>query len=202
MPVFEPNQKKYTKEFYQYIQDALDLIELANGSPESKWGSIRCRMGHPASFNLKMLGIGNEQWEQSSVDYFRRYKVFETEIHNIYPNIKLIFSAGPNPDGEEFDAAWNWIECVCCNNDNFTYAVDEHFYRAPEWFLDNAGRYDKYERNIKVFAGEYAAHTKLTKNPMQKNNLEAALAEAAFMTGMEKMPMLCVWQHTRRYWQR
>ncbi|HEY6899361.1 MAG TPA: alpha-L-arabinofuranosidase, partial [Puia sp.] len=83
-----------------YIQDALDLIEFANGPVESKWGALRASMGHPAAFGLKMIGVGNEQW---GPQYVERYKVFVQAIKARYPEIRLVNSVGPNPDGEMFD---------------------------------------------------------------------------------------------------
>ena len=162
-----------------YIQDALDLIEFANGSSDSKWGKLRAEMGHPASFNLKLLGVGNEQWDEQ---YIERYKVFSSAIKAKYPYIKLITSAGPSPDGNQFDYLWGELRKL--NAD----LVDEHYYKSPDWFLNGAARYDKYDRRgPKVFAGEYAAHSKKqNENPESQNNWESALAEAAFMTGLER----------------
>lgn len=162
-----------------YIQDALDLIEFANGSSDSKWGKLRAEMGHPASFNLKLLGVGNEQWDEQ---YIERYKVFSSAIKAKYPYIKLITSAGPSPDGNQFDYLWGELRKL--NAD----LVDEHYYKSPDWFLNGATRYDNYNRKgPKVFAGEYAAHSKKqNENPESQNNWESALAEAAFMTGLER----------------
>jgi alpha-L-arabinofuranosidase len=161
-----------------YIQDALDLIEFANGAEDSKWGSIRAKMGHPAPFNLKFLGIGNEQW---GPQYFERYALFEKAIHEKYPQIVLISSAGPGPDGDLFDFANKALKGVKAD------IVDEHYYRSPSWFLQNASRYDSYDRNsFKIFAGEYAAQSVATTSPLNKNSWECAISEAAFMTGLER----------------
>jgi alpha-N-arabinofuranosidase len=161
-----------------YIQDALDLIEFANGSESSEWGSIRAKMGHPAPFNMKYLGIGNEQW---GPQYFERYALFEKAVKEKYPEINLISSTGPQPDGDLFDFAVEALKSV--NAD----IVDEHYYRPPSWFRENAKRYDTYDRNgYKIFAGEYAAQSVYTTSPLNKNNWECALAEAAFMTGLER----------------
>ncbi len=161
-----------------YIQDALDLIEFANGSTSSKWGKLRATMGHPKPFNLKMMGIGNEQWGSQ---YIERFKLFSSILKTKHPEIKLITSAGPGPDGERFTYLWD--ELVKLNAD----FVDEHYYQPPAWFLKNAGRYDSYPRSgPKVFAGEYAAHSKGNTDPTSRNNWESALAEAAFMTGLER----------------
>jgi alpha-L-arabinofuranosidase len=161
-----------------YVQDALDLIEFANGDASSKWGSVRAKMGHPAPFNLKMMGVGNENW---GPQYLDRLKVFTKAIKEKYPNIKLVNSSGTDPNGERFDYLNNELRKM--NAD----LIDEHYYRRPEWFLENAGRYDNYDRNSsKVFAGEYAAQSDKTVSVNNKNNIQTAIAEAAFMTGMER----------------
>lgn len=162
----------------QYIQDALDLIEFANGDTSTKWGKVRAELGHPNPFNLKMLGIGNEQW---GPQYIERYKKFAEVLKQKYPHIMLVSSAGPDPDGPKFDYLWKELRQL--NAD----IVDEHYYRPPSWFINNANRYDKYSRNgPKVFAGEYAAQSAGVARPDNKNTLECAIAEAAFMTGLEK----------------
>jgi alpha-L-arabinofuranosidase len=161
-----------------YVQDALDLIEFANGASDSKWGKVRADMGHPEPFHLKFLGVGNEQWD---AQYIERYIVFVKAIKEKYPDIKLISSAGPSPNGPKFDYLWNELRKL--NAD----LVDEHYYQKPEWFLNNATRYDKYDRKgPKVFAGEYASHSKEDKPSESRNNWESALTEAAFMTGLER----------------
>lgn len=170
-----------SKEFEQYIQDALDLIEFANGDINTKWGSLRAKMGHPKSFNLEMIAVGNEQWESSNVDLAPRYIEFEKAIHKKYPQIKLLGTAGPFVKHELYDKAWNFYRKNIKTTKNFCYAVDEHYYVAPNWLYENIDFYDDYPREIAVFAGEYAAHDlNLT------NSIESALAEAAMMTGMEK----------------
>ncbi len=164
-----------------YIQDALDLIDFANGDPATgKWAKVRADMGHPEPFGLEYLGIGNEQWNTEQNRFFERYEAFEEEIHKLYPDIKLISTSGPNPDGADFENAWSWLREHRDDKD-FTYAVDEHYYREPEWFLNNVNRYDGYDRNgFGVFAGEYAA------NGVYGNTVYSALSEAAYMTGLEK----------------
>ena len=170
---FQDAQLVPTDELDPYIQDALDLIEFANGPETSYWGGKRSEMGHPEPFHMKMLAIGNEQWGDS---YFERYDRFTTVLKKQHPEIEIIASAGPNPDGNFFDSAWAHMRTAKAD------FVDEHYYRVPSWFINHADRYDRYDRNgPKVFAGEYAAHT-----PDRKNSLEAALAEAAFMTGIER----------------
>ncbi|MHB9055542.1 MAG: alpha-L-arabinofuranosidase C-terminal domain-containing protein [Paludibacteraceae bacterium] len=156
-----------------YVQDALDLIEFANGDVNTKYGKIRSDMGHAAPFNLKFIAIGNEQWGSL---YPERLEHFMKAIRAKYPNISIIGSAGPSPDGKDFDYGWEQMRKLK------TDLVDEHYYRDPKWFLSNAARYDKYDRKgPKVFAGEYACHPQ-----NRKNNFESALCEAAFMTGFER----------------
>lgn len=186
VPVYENDGTTYTEEFYRYIQDALDLIEFANGSETTAWGKVRHDMGHSEPFNLTMIGIGNEQWAKSGNQWYDRYEAFEKEIHKVYPDMKLIATSGPSASGTDFTNAWAWIRKNKKTNDSFTYAVDEHYYMSPEWFLENDTRYDNYDRSTKVFAGEYAAHTTLAGAGEKKNNLESAVAEAAFMTGLER----------------
>lgn len=170
-----------SEEFAQYVQDALDLIEFANGGVETKWGSLRAKMGHPKSFNLEMIAIGNEQWESPHVDLAARYVEFEKAIHKKYPQIKLLGTAGPFVKNDIHEKAWNFYREKNKATKNFCYAVDEHYYVAPEWLYENVDFYDDYTRDVAVFAGEYAAHDlNLT------NSVESALAEAAMMTGMEK----------------
>lgn len=171
--------------YQDYIQDVLDLIEFANGSSDSKWGSVRAGMGHEAPFGLEYIGIGNEQWQTERVDFFERYDDFEKAIHAKYPEIKLIGSAGPTVFTPTYDAAWkNFYEKK--DRTNYTYAVDEHYYMEPDWFLKNTHFYDKYDRSVKVFSGEYAAHDPEVKEDGKRNNFRCALAEAAFLTGVER----------------
>ncbi|MBP1613642.1 MAG: alpha-L-arabinofuranosidase [Bacteroidetes bacterium] len=157
-----------------YIQDALDLIEFANGPETSKWGKIRSDMGHPASFNLKFIGIGNEQW---GPEYPERLEPFLKAIRKAHPEIKIVGSSGPNSEGKEFEYLWPEMKRLKAD------LVDEHFYRPESWFLSQGARYDKYDRKgPKVFAGEYACHGKGKK----WNHFYASLLEAAFMTGLER----------------
>jgi len=161
-----------------YVQDALDLVEFANGSVNTKWGKKRADLGHPKPFNLKMMGVGNEQWGEQ---YIERYKIFEKAIHAKYPGIKLVSSLGPSPDGDLFNYANKTFRKLKAA------ILDEHYYSSPKWFLENVKRYDNYDRNgPKIFAGEYAAQSVATVSPDNKNNWECAIAEAAFMTGLER----------------
>ncbi|MFL9484052.1 alpha-L-arabinofuranosidase C-terminal domain-containing protein [Chitinophagaceae bacterium LWZ2-11] len=161
-----------------YIQDALDLIEFANGSIDTKWGKLRAALGHPAPFNLKMMGVGNEQW---GPQYVERYKIFSAAIKAKYPSIKLVNSVGPDPDGDRFNFLNDTLRKMHAD------FLDEHYYRSPEWFQQQAKRYDNYDRNgPQIFAGEYAAQSAGTASAKSKNNWKCALAEAAFMTGLER----------------
>jgi alpha-N-arabinofuranosidase len=166
------------EELSQFIQDAVDLIEFANGPVTSPWGRIRAEMGHPAPFNLKMIGIGNENWDQP---YIERYAKFHAVLKAKHPEIQLISSAGPQPNDKRFHYAWGELRKL--NAD----IVDEHCYDKPAWFYAAATRYDNYDRKgPKVFFGEYAAQSDKTVSVLNRNNLECALAEAACMTGMER----------------
>lgn len=161
-----------------YIQDALDLIEFANGDITTKWGSLRESMGHPAPFKLKYIGVGNEQWEEQ---YIERYKMFEKVLKSQHPEIKIVSGSGPSSAGKYFDYAWSELKKLSPD------LIDEHYYMPPEWFFNNAVRYDNYDRKgIKIFAGEYAAHWKNSKDSESRNSWYSALAEAAFMTGLER----------------
>jgi alpha-N-arabinofuranosidase len=162
----------------EYVQDALDLIDFANGPVSTPWGKLRAQMGHPAPFHMEMLGIGNEQWGPK---YVERYKVFAAALKAKHPEIKLVVAAGPSPDGDTFDSMWaTWRQL-------HADIVDEHYYMSPQWFLSNTHRYDQYDRNgPKVFAGEYAAQSTGAISELNKNNWTTAIAEAAFMTGLER----------------
>lgn len=161
-----------------YVQDAVDLIEFANGDVSTKWGKLRADMGHPKPFNLKFIGVGNEQW---GPDYIERYKIFEKAIKVKYPNMIIVSGSGPFPEGDYFEYGWTELKKLNAP------LIDEHYYKPPQWFKDNATRYDNYDRKgPKVFAGEYAAQSVAIASPDNKNNWDCALAEAAFMTGFER----------------
>ncbi len=178
----DPHAHVCVDDLQPYIDDALDLIEFANGPVTSKWGALRAEMGHPEPFNLKQIGIGNEQWGPL---YPERLEKFITQIRAKYPDIMICGSSGPAADGKDFDYGWEQMRKLGVD------LVDEHYYKSPEWFYSNASRYDGYPRKgPKVFAGEYAAHGKGTRN-----NWEAALSEACFMTGLERNADV-VWQAT------
>ena len=180
--------------FQEFIQDALDLIEFANGSADTEWGSLRAKMGHPEPFGLKLLGAGNEQWNTKCVDFTERAGLFEKAIHEVYPQIRIVGSAGPMVESPMTTESWDYYRDGQAQKiraraaaaaqpaavPDFAYAVDEHYYVAPEWLYEHVAMYDDYPREVGVFAGEYAAHTK-----ERENTMEAALAEAAFLTGVE-----------------
>jgi alpha-L-arabinofuranosidase len=161
-----------------YIQDALDLIEFANGPAASPWGAKRAAMGHPEPFNLKMLGIGNEQW---GPQYIERLALFSKALKEKHPEIALVSSAGPLPADDRFNFLWPKFRELKAD------IVDEHCYATPLWFLANSHRYDHYDRNgPKVFFGEYAAQSVAMVSTKNRNNLECALSEAAYLTGLER----------------
>ena len=161
-------------ELQPFIQDALDLIEFANGPVTSTWGRVRAEMGHPAPFNLKFIGIGNEQW---GPEFPEHLEPFVKAIRAAYPDIMIVGTSGPDSEGEQFDYLWPEMKRLGAD------LVDEHFYRPYDWFLSQGARYDNYDRKgPKVFAGEYACHAKGRKY----NHFYASLLEAAFMTTIER----------------
>jgi alpha-N-arabinofuranosidase len=161
-----------------FIQDALDLIEFANGPASSPWGAKRVAMGHAAPFNLKYIGIGNEQW---GPQYLERYEPFMKAIKAKYPKMNIVSSAGPSPDGDLFNKATQRLRELNAE------VIDEHYYAKPEWFRQNVGRYDNYPTTgSKIFAGEYAAQSVAIGSPDNKNSWDCAISEAAFMTGLER----------------
>ena len=166
-----------------YIQDALDLVEFANGDVTTKWGKVRADMGHPEPFNLKYLGVGNEQWDYDEQHggygpvFTERLKKFSDALRKKYPTLKLIGTTGPNSEGWDFDLLQPRMKELKVD------LYDEHYYRDEQWFLSHGLRYDSYDRKgPKVFAGEYACHGKGKK----WNHYEAAILEAAHMTGFER----------------
>ena len=164
-----------------YIDDVIDLIEFANGDPaKNQWAKLRADMGHPAPFNLKYVGIGNEQWDYKDNPVFtKRLKIFLDAVRKVHPEIKYIGTTGPDSEGDKFDMLQPKMSELKVD------LYDEHFYRNEDWFLKSGNRYDNYKRGKgapKVFAGEYACHGKGKK----WNHFNAALMEAAFMTGLER----------------
>ena len=166
-----------------YIQDALDLVEFANGPVDSKWGKVRAEMGHPAPFNLKYLGVGNEQWDYDEAHggygpvFTERLKKFNAALRAKYPTLKLIGTTGPNSEGWDFDLLQPRMKELKVD------LYDEHYYRNEAWFLSHGLRYDTYDRKgPRVFAGEYACHG----DGKKWNHYETSLYEAAHMTGIER----------------
>jgi len=151
----------------EWVDSALNLIEFANGPVDSKWGALRASMGHPAPFGLKYISIGNE--EGIGQDMKERYRLFHKAIRAKYPDIKIIGSLGPGSDNGK------WYEFA---DEAGADLGDEHYYRKPEWFFDNATRFDTYPKGkTKIFIGEYAS---------LGNTLINAVAEAAYLTGAER----------------
>ena len=152
-----------------WIDDALDLIEFANGDETTVWGKKRAEMGHPKPFGLKYLAIGNEEVGEG---FTERYPYFHKAIREKYPEIKLIGSASPFAAGGEYERGWaSARECGCD-------LIDEHYYMNTDWMIANVDRYDSFSaEDPKVFLGEYASWG---------NQWQNGLAEAAFMTGLEK----------------
>ncbi len=161
-------------EMPDYIQDVLDLIEWANGPAESPWGSVRAAAGHPAPFGLKYLGVGNE--DAITPEFKERFTLINTVLREKHPEITVIGTSGPFASGKDFDNGWAFAREL-----NLAM-VDEHYYMTPEWFWANLGRYDSYDRRgPAVYVGEYAAHEK-----DRRNTLRTAIAEAAFLTSLER----------------
>lgn len=153
----------------EWIEDALDLIEFANGDTITTWGAIRAKLGHPEPFHLEYIAIGNEEVGDG---FFDRYPYFHKAIKEKYPSIKIINSSGPFAHGSEYDKGW------ASAKENQSDYVDEHYYTSPEWLLANHHRYDSFKKeDPKVFLGEYATWGNTWYN---------ALTEASFMIGLER----------------
>lgn len=161
------------EEIGAWVDDALDLIEFANGDATTKWGSIRAGLGHEKPFGLEYIGIGNEEIGEG---FFERYPYFHEAIRKKYPSIRIINTAGPFAVGEGYDAGWTSAKKY---GSDF---IDEHYYSSPEWFMANMHHYDDYDSSgTKVFLGEYATWGSTYYN---------ALVEAAYMTHLEKAPVV------------
>ncbi len=165
------------EETHAYAQDILDLIEFANGDVTTEWGALRAEMGHPEPFDLKYLGIGNENWDAL---YWTRFDILYNYVKEAHPEITVISSAGPVAEGALPANAWAKIRSRYPDT-----IVDEHYYMGGDWFLSHVNRYDSYPRTTKVFVGEYAAHEAVI-NGKRPNNLYSAVCEAAYMTGLER----------------
>jgi alpha-L-arabinofuranosidase len=157
-------------EMDEYIQEVLDLIEWANGPATSVWGAKRAAAGHPEPFKLEYIGVGNE--DKITPEFEERFKEIYDAVKAKYPEIIVIGTVGPGQDGEDFNKGWKLA------NELKIPIVDEHYYTSPDWFMENQHRYDSYPRNLsKVYLGEYASWG---------NKLKNAIAEAAYLTGLER----------------
>ncbi len=158
----------------EYVQEVLDLIEWANGDKSTKWGKIRAEAGHPEPFNLKYIGIGNEDL---ITDIFEeRFTMIFNIVREKYPEITVIGTVGPFYTGSDYVEGWKLATKLDVP------MVDEHYYQPPGWFIHNQDFYDRYDRSkSKVYLGEYAAHL-----PGRPNNIETALSEALYLTSVER----------------
>lgn len=159
----------------EYVQDVLDLIEYANGDPKkNKWAKMRAEAGHPKPFNLKYVGIGNEDLITDAFE--ERFTMIYKAVKEKYPEITVIGTVGPFYEGTDYEEGWDLATRLNVP------MVDEHYYNTPGWFINNQDYYDRYDRlKSKVYLGEYAAHL-----PGRPNNIETALAEALYLTAVER----------------
>ncbi len=157
-------------EMDDYIQEVLDLIEWANGPVTSEWGAKRAAAGHPQPFNLQYIGIGNE--DKITPAFEERFEMIYKAVRAKHPEIILIGTSGPFHSGEDYEKGWAFAKSLNVP------VIDEHYYTQPEWLLSNLDRYDRYDRKTgKVYLGEYATWGNKVRN---------AIAEAAYMTGLER----------------
>lgn len=157
-----------------YAQEVLDLIEWANGDVKTKWGKIRAEAGHPQPFNLKYVGIGNEDLINDIFE--ERFTMIYKAVKEKHPEITVIGTVGPTFEGTDYTEGWKIATKLGVP------MVDEHYYQSPGWFIHNLEYYDKYDRSKpKVYLGEYAAHL-----PGRPTNMETALAEALYLTALER----------------
>ena len=158
----------------QYVQDILDLIEWANGDAKTRWGKLRAEAGHPAPFNLKYIGIGNEDLINDIFE--ERFAMIFKAIKAKHPEITVIGTVGPFFEGTDYVEGWKIATKLGVP------MVDEHYYESPGWFIHNQQFYDKYDRQkSKVYLGEYASHL-----PGRPTNIETALSEALYLTSLER----------------
>lgn len=165
------------------IQNYIDIIEFANGDPQkSRWAKLRSEMGHPAPFHLEMVGIGNENFGN---DYLKKFGLIKEAIHEKYPDILCVLSSGVFPLQIITRKYWKYAL-----KSNEEMLVDEHSYQSPKWFYQSSKRFDKYAKGkAKVYFGEYAANGIMAGKKLNDDNtnlFESALAEAAFLTGVER----------------
>ena len=162
-------------EMDDYIQEVIDLVEYANGDASTEYGKMRAEAGHPEPFNLKYIGIGNEDLISDAFE--ERFTLIFRAMKEKHPEITIIGTAGPFYEGTDYEEGWKIADKLQLS------LVDEHYYQSPGWFLNNQDYYDKYNRarTAKVYLGEYAAHV-----PGRANNLETALVEALYLASIER----------------
>ena len=172
--------KPGTKEWDAYVQDILDLIEYANGGATTTyWGALRAANGSAKPFNLKYIGLGNENWGEI---YKRNFEALYKEVKKAYPDITVISSSGTYLEGNAYDYNWSWI-----NKDYADTVVDEHYYTNDGYLFDHNDRYDNFDRNgAHVFIGEYAATSSGIGTIQTKSNMNEAVEEASYLTGIER----------------
>jgi len=157
-----------------YLQDILDLIEYANSPVTSTWGAKRAEAGHPEPFNLKYIGIGNE--DMITPVFKERFNMLNAAVKKAHPEITVIGTVGPFYEGPDYEEGWRLAK------EQKLDMVDEHYYVDPAWLIYNQDFYDSYDRNgTKVYLGEWAAHL-----PGRPSNMETALAEALYLTSVER----------------
>lgn len=169
-----------TAEWENYVQDILDLIEYANGDATTTyWGAIRAANGHEQPYDLKYIGLGNENWGDV---YWRNFDALYKEVKAVYPDITVITTSGTWLGGADFDRAWEEA-----NSKYRDCYVDEHYYTNDSYMYEINNRYDSYDRDgAKVFVGEYAATSPGIGTIQTKSNMLEAIEEAAYMTGFER----------------
>ena len=160
------------EEMDEWVSEALDLIEWANGDVNTRWGRVRAEAGHPKPFNLKYLGLGNE--ERISPEFIERFKYIYEKVRAAHPEIVIVGTAGPgsHPGNRDFEAGWKLADEIGLP------ILDEHYYEPRDYFL-NKRQYDDYprDRKTKVYLGEYAAKDK---------KLIDALAEGLYLLHVER----------------
>jgi alpha-L-arabinofuranosidase len=157
-----------------YIEEVLALVEFANGDVGTQWGRLRAEAGHPEPFGLEYIGVGNE--DHITPDFQQRFQMIHNAMAEAHPEITVIGTVGPFSDGEDFERGWDFARALGLA------MVDEHYYKSPDWFLQNLKRYDAYDRaGPAVYLGEYAAH-----DERRQTTLRSALAEAAYLTHLER----------------
>jgi len=162
-------------EMGQYIQDIVDLIAYANGDVNTEWGKKRAEAGHPKPFNLKYIGIGNE--DQITEVFAERFTMIYNALKKLHPEITVIGTAGPFFEGTDYEAGWQIASSLNVP------IIDEHYYQSPGWFINNQNFYDSYDRSkSKVYLGEYAA----SLPGGNRTNLETSLAEALYLLSLER----------------